>query len=241
MQERLIPSARARFAVLALVLATAISHGLLFARAAVAGQLKLGFLPWNLFLAWIPLIFALKVYRLRLAQPHRRGLLLACAAMWFFFYPNAPYIVTDLVHWKTRDPIPRWFDLLLLMSFAWTGLFLGYFSLYLMQEVVRAWRGRRWSWAFATVMLALGSIGIYLGRFLRWNSWDVLRPWYLISDAVRKFHELTEPESAAFALTFFAFALLTYVTLYTMTHLHGHTDRLSDITPDKSRLPSHPL
>jgi uncharacterized membrane protein len=224
-QSRLIHSRRTLLALLALVFATGVCVALLLARAIYARELRFQFLPINLVLAWIPLIFALAVYALR-ARGSRHWLLLgACAFVWFIFYPNAPYLITDLVHLHTRAPVPHWFDILLFMSFAWTGLFLGYLSLYLMQEVVRNWLGRAFSWQFAIGMLAMGALGVFLGRFWRWNSWEVAtHPFGLASDAMRRLSGMRLGEAAAFAATFFAFSALIYATLYTITHLHGHIE-----------------
>lgn len=225
MKERLIHSGRTRLALLALVFASVICVAMLVARAIYAREVRFSFLPGNLLLAWIPLLFALAVYTLRARRSKRWQLLIACAVVWFLFYPNAPYLITDLVHLKSRAPVPPWFDLIVFMSFAWTGLFLGYLSLYLMQEVVRSWLGRAHSWRFAMGMLALGALGVFLGRFWRWNSWEVLtHPFGLAGDAARRLSGMALGEAAAFSTTFFAFSLLTYVTLYTVTHLHGHVD-----------------
>ena len=235
MHGRLIHSGRARLALGALVLASTLSVGMLVARAVYAQEMKFKFLSGNLLLAWIPLLFALAVYTMRARRSERWWLLGGCGVVWFLFFPNAPYLITDLVHLKTRAPVPRWFDLILFMSFAWTGLFLGYMSLYLMQEVVRNWRGRMASWVFAIGMLALGSFGVFLGRFWRWNSWEVLtRPSRLAGDAARRFRDMSVAEAFAFSATFFAFCLLTYVTLYTMTHLHGHLESRNDSSPPPS-------
>lgn len=112
------------------------------------------------------------------------------------------------------------------MSFALTGWFLGYFSLYLMQEVVRGWLGRAASWVFAFAMLGLSSFGIYLGRFLRWNSWDaLLAPLTTITDAARVAHPLKNPQALAFSATFFAFSLVCYLIVYSFTHLHAWVER----------------
>lgn len=224
-QSRLIHSRRTLLALLALVFATGVCVALLLARAIYARELRFQFLPINLVLAWIPLIFALAVYALR-ARGSRHWLLLgACAFVWFIFYPNAPYLITDLVHLHTRAPVPHWFDIILFMSFAWTGLFLGYLSLYLMQEVVRNWLGRAFSWQFAIGMLAMGALGVFLGRFWRWNSWELAtHPFGLASDAMRRLSGMRLGEAAAFAATFFAFSALIYATLYTITHLHGHIE-----------------
>ena len=229
MDDRLIPGPRQRATLLALIFASGICLAMLASRALFAQRWELGFYPWNLVLAWIPLLLAGRIYRLRADRSPRFGLLGACAVLWFFFFPNAPYIVTDLIHLKTRAPVPKWFDLVLMVSFAWTGLCLGYLSLYLMQEVVRSRLGRRWSWRFVVAMLALSSFGIYLGRFERWNSWDVLaRPLGLASDVVQRVSFAGNPELFAFSATFFAFSLLTYATLFALTHLHGHPQRESD-------------
>jgi uncharacterized membrane protein len=131
------------------------------------------YLIWNLFLAWIPFALAVFVYD----RWQRRGAgpaLLVLGALWLLFFPNAPYIATDFVHLQ-HDPLaPFWYDAVTIASFAWMGLLLGFASLYLMQTVVRQWRGPAAGWAFAVVAIGLGSLGIYLGRFLRLNSWDAL-------------------------------------------------------------------
>ena len=94
----------------------------------------------------------------------------------------------------------------IILAFGLTGLFLGYLSLYLVQELVRSWVGRWWSWAFALAMLGLSSFGIYLGRFLRWNSWDVmLAPIETLSDAARMVIPGPSHELLGFSATFFAF------------------------------------
>lgn len=194
---------------------------MLASRALLFHEFKFSFLPGNLLLAWIPLLAALPVYALRKRNSHRWGLLAGCALVWFFFYPNAPYLITDLVHLKTREPVPRWFDLILMMSFAWNGLSLGYLSLYLMQEVIRNWLGPVLAWQFAIVMLALGSFGVFVGRFWRWNSWEILNPLGLAGKAMDKMQGMSGQEMAAFCIMFFAFSVLIYVTLYALTHLHG--------------------
>jgi uncharacterized membrane protein len=72
-------------------------------------------------------------------------------------------------------------------------------------------------------MLALGSFGIYLGRFARWNSWDVLvRPHGLLDDVINRADLRTNPEMFAFVVTFLCFSLLSYATFHALTHLHHH-------------------
>jgi uncharacterized membrane protein len=165
------PSRRRLMTVLGLVAASLFCVALVLVRE--SGSAKFGGLIWNLFLAWIPFLLAVAVYD---GWRRRRsgGSLVALGALWLLFFPNAPYIVTDFVHLEHNADAPYWYDAVTVSAFAWTGLLLGFASLFLMQTVVRQWRGVVSGWIFAGVALALGSLGIYLGRFLRLNSWDAL-------------------------------------------------------------------
>ncbi len=137
------------------------------------GDVNFRYLIWNLFLAWIPFVLAVFVYD----RWRRRGAgigLFALGGLWLLFFPNAPYIATDFVHLHRDSIAPYWYDAVTFAAFAWMGVMLGFASLYLMQTVVRQWRGSAAGWVFAVVAIGLGSLGIYLGRFLRLNSWDAL-------------------------------------------------------------------
>lgn len=222
MKERLIGLRQIRAALLAMLLASALSCGLLLVRRYYAGRAGLGMLVWNLFLAWVPLGASLVVYGLAAGRQPRWLVMLAAAVLWFLFFPNAAYIVTDLVHLRERPRVPYWYDIIAIMAFVQTGLFVGYLSLYLMQEVVRAWLGRWAGWAFALAMLALSGFGIYLGRFHRWNSWDaLLEPLETVRSAVLVANPWSDPRPLTFSMTFFAFSLVCYLIVYSFTHLHG--------------------
>jgi len=246
MKDRLISARNLRLALLAMAFATGVCLAMIVGRTmflrpleypGLRHRIELPGLIWNLFLAWIPLLLALLIHALSSHFQRRFGRLAVCGIAWFLFFPNAPYLVTDLVHWKNHFPVPKWFDLLMIMSFAWTGLMLGYLSLYLMQELVRRWKGRRWSWSFVVLVLALSSFGIYLGRFQRLNSWDVVaRPMGLLSDVARSADFAQSPEALAFSLTFFTFSFFSYLTLFALTHLHG----LAEPAASKSVAPSLP-
>ena len=222
--------------VLALGLATAVSLGLALARPGIWPDphgLPRGLL-WNLFLAWVPLCFALALERLT-ARPTaggvgRRLLVAGCAAGWFFFFPNAPYLVTDLIHLQPRPPVPLWFDALLLMNFAWTGLLVGFGSLLLIERLVRFRLGRPAGYVFATAALALASFGVHLGRFGRWNSWDVIRqPGSLLRASLRNADPVAQPGTAAFCLFLFVFLLAGYAALRGLRRLD------EDVKPLPSR------
>jgi uncharacterized membrane protein len=159
--------------VLGLVAASLFCVALVLVRFAESGDAKFAGLIWNLVLAWIPFLLAVAVYD---GWRRRRGggALVALGALWLLFFPNAPYIVTDFVHLERTADAPYWYDAVTVSAFAWTGVLLGFGSLFLMQTVVRQWRGVVSGWIFAAIALALGSLGIYLGRFLRLNSWDAI-------------------------------------------------------------------
>jgi uncharacterized membrane protein len=188
-------------------------------------------LIWNLFLAWLPIGGALLAYNLQ--NRHSRMNLFVCFLCflgWFFFFPNAPYLLTDLIHLHVRPDAPFWFDLVLLLSFAWTGFFLGVVSLLLMQEIVRKAAGTFLSWLFALMMLGVGSFGIYLGRFMRWNSWDVFsHPVTMLLEVARQFrHPFMHAQTMVFSLIFGCFLVAMYLTLAAVTGLRH------DVAPDLS-------
>jgi uncharacterized membrane protein len=170
----------------ALVLASLGCCALVAVRFSYTGVPHFGYLVWNLALAWIPFVLAILLYDSRRRETGPVGVA-ALAGLWLIFLPNAPYIVTDFVH-LGRDPLaPLWFDGITIASFAGVGLLLGLGSVCLVHSVVRRAVGTRLAWCVAGGALALSSIGIYLGRFLRLNSWDALtRPHELVSLTTRR-------------------------------------------------------
>ena len=146
---------------------------LLAGRVYRSGTLAFTFLVWNLFLAVLPAIFALLFAR---AIKHGSSAIVRAIwfVLWLLFLPNAPYIVTDFIHLTTQPRVPLWFDIALLLSFAGTGLLLGYSSVADVQAAIASRFGRVTGWVVSFASLALSGFGIYLGRFLRWNSWDAI-------------------------------------------------------------------
>lgn len=151
-----------------------------------SGRTSFYFLSWNLALATIPLMFALAALALSRMRWTMASLLLLLP--WLLFLPNAPYILTDLLHLKARAPIPLWYDLIMLLSFALTGLLLGYLSMVCVERVLHPLFKRPAIMAFHGAVLFLCGFGIYLGRFLRWNSWDIAtRPKSLLHELGDRF------------------------------------------------------
>ena len=165
--------------ILLLKAAACLSCAALFLiRVRLSGNYYFGFMLWNLFLAALPLVFALLLPRSR-----HFSRAIPVLAIWLLFFPNAPYVLTDLIHLRQRAGVPLWFDLLLLISFALTSLWIGFHSLRLVQRWIACHCGPRLGWITVLVVMPLTGFGIYLGRVLRWNSWDIVtRPLSLFGD-----------------------------------------------------------
>lgn len=213
-RETLIP-------MLAMSFASAVCVAVVIARIAWTGKIRYGFLAWNLFLAWLPLVFAV-LARENYRTDNRPGWRFLCfSAAWLLFFPNAPYIFTDLIHLTNRYFVHFWVDLAVILSCAFTGLVLGFVSLYLMQSIVTRMVGCAAGWVFVASAAGLCSFGIYLGRFLRFNSWDVIaKPAELyqgISSVASG--DIAHPHPFAFLALFATFLFIAYVMLYALTHL----------------------
>jgi len=183
----------------AFVVLSVAAVGLLAVRTDRAGEPAFVFLTWNLLLAWVPFVLALC-----LAALHGRGgprpLMWLLGVCWLAFLPNAPYILTDFIHLGKVGGAPLWFDAALIGTFAAAGLALGLASLLVMHHVVEARAGRVVGWAVAVSSLLLSAIGIYLGRFPRFNSWDIVTdPHGLVAVVLQR---LADPFGNPFLLRF---------------------------------------
>lgn len=160
------------------------------ARCFMSGSGHFLFLNWNLFLAGIPLLLS----RLLMHNENiTKAKLLFLLPMWLLFFPNAPYILTDLFHLGRVSSMPKWFDLMMILLFAWAGLFAGFKSLQDIQRMLAKFMSARKSMVVVVVLLFIAAFGVYIGRFERWNSWDlIVHPFSVISDVLEKF---TDPVS----------------------------------------------
>jgi uncharacterized membrane protein len=205
-----------------LAFATLICLALLAVRVLYSENRMYLFLAWNLFLAWLPLLCSLLAYNAFKRRNRLSWLVVAgCALAWLLFFPNAPYLLTDILHLEPRPDAPLWFDLVLVIAFAWTGLFLGLVSLFLMQALVRRAAGVLLSWGFALGVLGISGFGIYIGRFWRWNSWDVFAsPGGLFADLLDAAqHPLLHARSLVFSGLFSLFLVSAYFIFVALTHL----------------------
>lgn len=210
--EREWPAPRPGVAIL--LLGSLYCIGLECARVVYTGNRVYLFLIWNLFLAWIPFAVSLLIEKVQ-SRGGRPALLVLLAAIWLLFFPNAPYIITDFIHLAPRGAAPLWFDVLLIASFAWTGLLLGLVSLNRVQRLISSAAGALVGWLSAAGALLLAAFGIYIGRFEVRNSWDiVLRPGLLVRDT---WHQLTSPalypRTLGVTFSYAIFLMLTYATI----------------------------
>ncbi len=197
-----------------LLLMSVFSLALLTARVLWTHGTAYSFLAWNLFLAWIP--FALALALERLVQRRARPLWLGLTFVpWLLFLPNAPYIVTDLVHLRFRQEAPVWFDAVMLMTFAWTGLALGVAALRRVSCLVRARWGKLRSATFVICAALASGYGIYLGRFSRLNSWDLATHpgWALREVASPLVHPIATIRAWNVTITQAVFFLVVYGTM----------------------------
>ena len=144
--------------------ASAVSLGLVFARVLWTRNLHYGFLFWNLFLAWLPLAFALLARDNYEQTSGRNWRFLALAGAWLLFFPNAPYIFTDVIHLTRGFYRHFWVDLTLILSCALTGLVVGFLSLYIMHSVAKNIVGRWGGWMFIAAVAGLPFAAIFERR-----------------------------------------------------------------------------
>jgi uncharacterized membrane protein len=213
-------SRRRALAVGSLLLASGFGVVLVTSRVAYTGSSDYRNMLWNLTLAWIPFVVALVVY-----DRHRRGAppgrLVLPALIWLLFLPNAPYLMTDFKYLAEIGGAPVWYDITLLTTFAWVGLLLGFGSLFLMHTVAVRILGAVASWVAVAAALGLTGFGVYLGRFERWNSWDVVRsPGTLATDLWSGLSDpLAYPRPLAVTIALTAFLSLGYLGLYSFLRL----------------------
>ncbi len=155
-------------------------------RIYISGKMHFVFLIWNIFLAFIP--FAISSYILPYwIKKDNRILFFLTTCIWMLFFPNALYIVTDLIHLQLQTSIPKWFDAVILFSSAILGLLLAFISLRKVEHLLTHFISSRKVNVITFLILAISSFGVYLGRFLRWNSWDILQnPFELLKSIAER-------------------------------------------------------
>lgn len=197
-----------------LLLASALACGMIGARLLVYPSPAYVHMIWNLFLAWIPYLCSLCLWALH-QRDRSAWLLIGPGALWLLFLPNAPYMVTEFVHLLRLPVFTLWYDIGMIAAGAWTGSLLAVVSLQLVHEIVAARLGRVSGWLTVVAAAGLSGLGVYLGRFLRWNSWDVVRdPHGLFTDlATRMLNPLSFPRIYGVTIMWATLLLICYLTI----------------------------
>lgn len=197
-----------------LVLSITFSMSLLLVRFFYAKTLDYSFYGWNTFLAIIPYLAGTWLLKLN----RMNGLAFVLLAIWLLFFPNAPYLITDILHYEERPPVPFWYDILLVISATWNGLILGMTSLINVESFLLRYVQLFWVRVIVFFSLLLGSYGIFLGRFLRFNSWNIVTdPAYL---AYTSAHHVLLPQHYPKLWVFtILFAVLLSIIFFTLKKL----------------------
>lgn len=198
--------------LLALVGLSALAGALWAFRATLAGP-RFTFLFWNLFLAWVP-------WLLSSALPRTRWLFWPLATLWLAFFPNAPYLLTDLIHLRPRDGAPLWFDVLLFAAFGLAGCAVGWASLSAVhRELHRRWGATRAALAVVTCVVLCG-VGVFLGRFARLNSWELFTDPLDVAQTAAA--SLQQPHALVFSLAFAGLVGAGYAFTRPCVDHHAH-------------------
>ncbi|WP_229217185.1 DUF1361 domain-containing protein [Dyadobacter luteus] len=204
-----------------------VSIVLLSVRIVATQHLDFIFLTWNLFLAWVPLLFMKWVWEKEMVNPTPFGLLALYFIVWLLFFPNAPYIITDLKHLRGVPEEMLWFDSLLIFLFAVSGFLAGLYSVRVMHRIaVKRWNAQA-AWTIITLSMILSGFGVFLGRFGRWNSWDILtQPGALLRGIMGSLQDpLAIKHTVAFSfvlmLLYFAFHFFAELKNYESTRRYS--------------------
>lgn len=178
------------------------------------------FLVWNLFLAYIP-YFISNCLQHKLSWIGHRGKFTVAFVLWMLFVPNTFYILTDFFHLGFHTGAPLWYDLTLIVSFAWNGLLLGILSVRQMEKIMQLFIPHKTNWLFLYPVMVLNALGVYIGRYMRFNSWDIItNPFQLVADiASMIIHPVAYKEAWAMVICFSAFMILVYMSLKKISKL----------------------
>lgn len=187
---------------------------LLLARIIYTGEYTFTFLVWNLFLAFVPyfLSYTLTQYPSLIENKWKFA---GIFTVWILFVPNSFYILTDLFHLTQREEAPIWFDLILIISFAWNALLIGILSVRHMEKIFQAMWLYRFDWLFIFPIMWLNGLGVYIGRYMRFNSWDIVsNPFQLAWDIIQ-LHIYPMDHKGAWGMTicFSIFLTIIYITI----------------------------
>lgn len=182
------------------------------------------YLIWNIFLACIPFFISLNLFlnkdiflgfkeESKIYKFKTKIVLFSISIFfWIIFFPNTLYLITDLIHLGANALVPFWFDVILLLLCAYIGLYLGLNSLFHIEQILLSKLSNKKTNFIIVVYILISSFGIYLGRFLRFNSWDVfVKPKFILNDVSNIFlNPENYKEAYISTIIFFIFSIMFY-------------------------------
>jgi uncharacterized membrane protein len=183
-------------------------------RVTLFGSYDLIYLLWNIFLAFVPFFIASTLaWHVHHAKVSRPEIILG-GLFWLLLFPNAPYIITDFTHLGESATVPMWFDILVIFASAWAALQFGFYSLLHIEELLLLRYRALTVQLLLLPIIAFASFGIYLGRFLRFNSWDIVADSRHLASVIWDIGlgRIYFPEAYSFPLVFFCFLWVTYTS-----------------------------
>lgn len=213
--------------VRAILLSNVVAVFLFFFRTLGAGNNNYWFMIWNLVLGWIPLVFAWVLVLKLSKKSWREPLPLILTVAWLAFLPNSFYLISDLLHLRQTGDISKLYDLVMFVSFIWNGLLAGFLSLRLIHGALIERKSSEVAGLLVGGALLACSFAIYLGRSLRWNSWDILaNPSGLIYDvSERLINPLGYPQAFVITTIFFLLIASMYYVIYELVPIAGKKRR----------------
>jgi len=208
-------STRARLG-LALLGASLVSVGLFIVHSLNAHSIEYRYLAWNLCLAWIPLVLVLWLEKILRQKLWSSWMALFATVLFVIFLPNTFYMVTDLIHLQEVPQLDIVTDVVMFCSFVFTAFTLGLLSVYMLHKELNRRVKPLTGWLYVGGLLLTTSFAIYIGRDLRWNSWDIIvNPasiLFEVSDHV--IHPIAHPQVFATTLSFFVFIGSVYAVTW---------------------------
>ncbi|MDB5171205.1 MAG: hypothetical protein JWO35_899 [Candidatus Saccharibacteria bacterium] len=202
--------------MLMLGISSLVSIGLFGCGALRNHSLAFGYLAWNLLLAWLPLLFAIRLVAVLQTKRWSSWEAMAISLLWVVFLPNSFYMISDFIHLQEIRRVDLLYDILMFTSFIYTGVVLGFSSLYLVHLQFKKRFPNRTVLTLIAAILVACSGAIYIGRDLRWNSWDVItNPGGLLFDVSdRLTHPATYPRMLITIIGFFILLSTMYGLLW---------------------------
>ncbi|MHA4742338.1 DUF1361 domain-containing protein [Dyadobacter sp. MSC1_007] len=175
------------------------------------------FLVWNLFLAWVPLLFIKWVWEMERKQQAPFWLLMVYLSVWLLFFPNAPYIITDLKHLRAVPENMIWYDAIMIFTFSLAGFLTGLYSIRIVHRIITKRWNERLAWLAIVAAMVMSGFGVFLGRYGRWNSWDIITQPGALARGI--YHSLRDPLAIKHTVTFSFVLMLLYFAFHIFAEL----------------------